>query len=209
MNNILQPGRRPASRQACAMSGSAIDAIQSLLDEQHGKASSPDTHVRRLLRDLVRRSPAAINHFARQLARWPALPKEAVLCIVPPVRPGPVVSGIRQAALRLCELGEWADGTHCLTRTRAFAEGAGEHPEAALMRLLTTLAVRDADLFEGRQVVLLTDISRSGKALRAGEMLLLRAGARAVLKCCLLAETTADATDSQGYGQGLVMQEGV
>ena len=190
------------------MGRSATDTIHSLLHHQHGKASSPDTHVRRLLQDLARRSPAAINHFARALARWSALPKGGVLCVVPPERPGAVVSGIRQAVLRLCELGEWDDGTHCLTRTRAFGERAGEHPEAALMRQLSTLSVRDADLIVGRQVVLLTDVSRSGNALRGGEMLLLRAGARAVLKCCLLAEPIARANDSKADEHGLVIQEG-
>ena len=190
------------------MGRSATDAIQSLIEDQDGKASSPDTHVRQLLQALAKRSPAAINHFARQLSRWSALPNGAVLCVVPPLRPGAVVSGIRQAALRLCELGEWLDGTHCLTRTRAFDERTGEHPEASLMRQIATLAVRDADLLEDRQLVLLTDVSRSGKALRAGEMLLLCAGARAVLKCCLLAEPAADANDSQAYEQGLAMQEG-
>jgi predicted amidophosphoribosyltransferase len=178
------------------MGRSETDAIQSLLEDQDCKASSPDTHVRRLLQDLAKRSPAAINHFARQLSRWRALPNGAVLCVVPPLRPGAVVSGIRQAALRLCELGEWLDGTHCLTRTRAFDERTGEHPEASLMRQLTTLAVRDTELIQDRQVVLLTDISRSGKTLRAGEMLLLRAGAREVAKCCLATELLADAMSS-------------
>ena len=95
-------------------------------------------------------------------------------------------------ALRLCELGEWLDGTHCLTRTRAFDERAGEHPEASFMRQLATLAVRDPELIQDRQVVLLTDISRSGKALRAGEILLLRAGAQAVGKRCLATRPRSD-----------------
>ena len=182
--------------------------IISFTDVQKGTAAPPEEHVRRLIRDLQNRSPAAINYFARQLATWKALPSGAVLCTLPSHQLRSSASGIRQMALRLCELGEWLDGTHCLTRTRAFDERTGEHPEASLMRQLATLAVRDADLLEDRQLVLLTDVSRSGKALRAGEMLLLRAGARAVLKCCLLAEPAADANDSQAYEQGLTMQEG-
>ena len=99
-------------------------------------------------------------------------------------------------ALRLCELGEWLDGTHCLTRTRAFDERAGEHPEASLMRQLATLAVRDPELIQDRQVVLLTGISRSGKTLRAGEIQLLRAGAIQVTKCCLATEPLPDVMSS-------------
>jgi len=170
--------------------------IISFTDVQQGTAAPPEEHVRRLIRDLQNRSPAAINYFARQLAIWKALPSGAVLCTLPSPQLGSSASGIRQMALRLCELGEWLDGTHCLTRTRAFDERTGEHPEASLMRQLTTLAVRDTELIQDRQVVLLTDISRSGKTLRAGEMLLLRAGAREVAKCCLATELLADAMSS-------------
>jgi hypothetical protein len=172
---------------------SATDGlILSLTDGQQGTAAVPEDHARRLIRDLQNRSPAAINYFARQLATWAELPKGAVLCTLPSRRLGSSASGVRQMALRLCELGEWLDGTHCLTRTSAFDERAGEHPEAALMRQLATLAVRDPELIQDRQVVLLTDISRSGKALRAGEILLLRAGAQAVEKRCLATRSRSD-----------------
>ena len=188
---------------------SATDGlILSLKDGQKGTAPEAEDHVRRLIRHLQKRSPAAINYFARQLATCTTLPKGAVLCTLPPRQLGSTASGVRQMALRLCELGEWLDGTHCLTRTRAFDERAGEYPEASLMRQLTTLAVRDPELIQDRQVVLLTDISRSGRTLRAGEMLLLRAGASAVAKCCLATEPLPNAMPSWAREQAQRIGEG-
>lgn len=182
-------GRRLSSKHTSTPGSSPAKRIHVLLDGAEDRAGPGDPTAVRLLRDLAKRSPAAINYFANELARWDGLPKNAVLCVVPPLHPGPVASGIRQTALRLCELGERDDGTHCLTRIRPFACRDGEHPEAALLRQLATLAVRDSALLLDRQVVLLTDQNRgSSYALRAGEMLLLKAGAVEVIKCALTSE---------------------
>lgn len=181
--------RRLSMKDASTPGPSPAQRIRVLLNGADNRASSSDPNAVRLLRDLAKRSPAAINYFANELARWDGLPRNAVLCVVPPLHPGPVVSGIRQAALRLCELVERDDGTHCLTRIRPFACREGEHPEAALLRQLATLAVRDSALLLDRQVVLLTDQNRgSSYALRAGEMLLLKAGAVEVIKCALTSD---------------------
>lgn len=152
-----------------------------------------------LLLAVKDRSPAAINHFVHRLARWQSLPQGSVICTVPSHLPSRVLPGIRQVALRLCETGDWIDGTHCLVRVQPVSRSLGGRKDRSIDRHLKSIEIRDRASIEGRSVLLLDDISTTGASLAACEQVLLKAGAEVVFKRCI-GRTCNDPEGDRDYG---------
>jgi predicted amidophosphoribosyltransferase len=152
-----------------------------------------------LLLAVKDRSPAAINHFVHRLARWQSLPQGAVICTVPSHLPSRVLPGIRQVALRLCEMGDWIDGTHCLVRVHPVPRSLGRRKDRSIERHLMSIEVRDHASIKGRSVLLLDDICTTESSLKACEQILLKAGAAVVFKCCI-GRTCNNSEGDRNYG---------
>jgi hypothetical protein len=110
----------------------------------------------------------------------PMLAPDIALAVVPSHDPFQDVPPIRELARRLAASGERGDATGCLvrhTRIKRIVWGGPSYP--GLHR--DTISIVDPHLVEGRRVLLLDDIAKSGASLRACQELLLRhAGAARV-----------------------------
>lgn len=112
--------------------------------------------------------------------------------MVPSHEKGLQYSGIRILAHRLLaythpeDIGSSViiDGTNVLERTKTI-EKKTDGGMRDIDYELSSLAVRDAHLIKGKQVLLLDDVTTTGTSLSAGKRKLLQAGAKIVIPLAL------------------------
>jgi predicted amidophosphoribosyltransferase len=131
-----------------------------------------------------RNKTLALAAFYRRLN--PMLAPGIVIVAVPPHDPASSRSGIQELAQNLAANGR-IDATGCLVRRTAIPKLA-RGGARTLERHLRTIAVENVELIHGREILLLDDVSTSGRSLEACTQLLMEAGAAAV-KCAVLGKT--------------------
>lgn len=136
----------------------------------------------------VEKKKRAIEHFYRVLA--PLLAEGFAVAVVPSSRTNSNRQGIRLLAQRIAAAGNRVDATLCLVRHKGItkqATGGAREVE----NHLRTIRVERAELVAGREVLLLDDVTTSGKSLAACSQLLMEAGAARV-KPAVLGRTVAE-----------------
>jgi len=133
-----------------------------------------------------RNKTIALSNFHRRLDSM--LSREIAIAVVPPHEPSSSPSGIQELARRLAVNGR-IDATRCLVRHKTIPKQAAGGARS-LDRHLRTIRVEHEELIIGREVLLLDDVSTTGRSLEACKRLLLDAGAAAV-KCAALGKTAS------------------
>ena len=131
-----------------------------------------------------RNKTIALANFHRRLDKMLA-PGIAIVA-VPPHDPASSRSGIQELAQSLAANGR-IDATGCLVRRTAIPKLA-RGGARTIERHLRTIVVQNPEVIRGREVLLLDDVSTSGRSLEACTQLLREAGAAAV-KCAVLGKT--------------------
>lgn len=131
-----------------------------------------------------RNKSIALEQFRRRLD--PLLAQGIAIAVVPSHQPAASPSGIQELAQRLAANNR-VDATGCLVRSRAIPKQA-QGGVRSVERHLRTIEVRQVEMISGREVLLLDDVSTTGRSLEACKQLLLAAGAAAV-KCAVLGQT--------------------
>src|SRR5262245_28461997 len=132
-----------------------------------------------------RNKTIALENFRRKLDSM--LSREIAIAVVPSHKPSSNLTGIQELARRLAANGR-IDATSCLVRHKSIPKQA-KGGTRSVERHLQTIRVEHAELIIGREVLLLDDVTTTGKSLEACKQLLLAAGAAAV-KCVALGRTT-------------------
>ena len=124
---------------------------------------------------------SAINRMAASLVK--ELPLADVICTVPSSDAGNRYNGIRKTAMIVAEIRGMIDGTGCLFRktSKPKSHEGGRDPESHYK----TLGIDHADLIKGKRVILLDDVTTSGRSLVTGAEVLKAAGAADVIKYAL------------------------
>lgn len=136
--------------------------------------------------DLKGKEPEGVRYFLNELT--PLLDRGFAIAIVPSHDPVNTHPGIRLLAQQLATLGYGVDATSCLVRhtlSPKKAQGGPRNVESDL----ATIRVENADLFSGKEVLLLDDVTTTGGSLMACQQLLLQSGATLV-QCVALGQTT-------------------
>lgn len=150
-----------------------------------GDGSNYPSHSGRIL-DVKDKLASAIATFAGQID--PMLAADIAVCYAPSHKPLNTDTGIRRVAQAVAGSQNRIDATECLVRTKEIPKlTAGG--DRSIQTHLDSIAVRVAGLIQGRDVVVLDDVTTSGGSLRACRRLLLDAGARRV-KLLALGQTT-------------------
>ncbi|ONH02181.1 HAD-IA family hydrolase [Bacillus cereus] len=123
----------------------------------------------------------AVNIFFETLEMMPE--KDLVIAYVPSSNKEKRMTGVRKLAMRLAEV-KGIDGTDCLVRviTKEKSSQGGERSRDIHLK---TMEVRNGEIFNGKHVLLLDDVTTSGSSLLASEQMLLEAGAFHVTKVAL------------------------
>ncbi|WP_417391994.1 ComF family protein [Gimesia sp.] len=100
------------------------------------------------------------------------------IAIVPSHDPSKRSTGIKKVAKKLADNGR-IDATSCLKRTRKIEKLANGGSRAIEVHL-DSIVVVNSHLIEGKDVLLLDDVTTSGNSLAACEQLLIEAGANRV-----------------------------
>jgi predicted amidophosphoribosyltransferase len=146
-----------------------------------GDGSSYPAHSGRIL-DLKDDKAGAVDHFGDMIE--PELSDDIVIVTVPSHDPAKAPGGLQKLAARLAKKGNREDGSGCLVRTKKhdkLAHGGDRSKD----NHLKSMAVRNAHLIKGKDVLLLDDITTSGNSLEAGSDLLGKAGARSVRRAAI------------------------
>jgi predicted amidophosphoribosyltransferase len=133
-----------------------------------------------------RNKTMALGNFRRRLDAM--LSKDIAIAVVPPHGLSSSPSGIQELA-RLLAVKPRIDATWCLVRHTAIDKQARGGARSVYQHL-QTIRVERAELILGRKVLLLDDVTTSGKSLEACKLLLLNAGA-AIVKCAALGKTVS------------------
>lgn len=131
--------------------------------------------------DLKERQPRGIDFFHDRLDRL--IPEGTILVTVPSHDPASSESGITILARRLSETGR-VDATSCLKRITQI-EKLTHGGDRSINTHLGSIRVQETDLFKGKTVVLLDDVTTTGNSLLACKNLLIQAGAREVIPLAL------------------------
>ena len=133
----------------------------------------------------------AINYFTNRLHSILSDRDKYVICVYPTSREGIAFTGMRTIAKRLCEYSsQRIDGTDVLSR-------AFEIPKKAiggvrdLQEEIRSLTVRNKNIIKNQQVLLMDDITTTGTSLKAGKIVLKRAGAK-IVALLALGKTQSD-----------------
>lgn len=133
----------------------------------------------------LRNRKRAIERFLGGLD--PLLSSDIAITVVPSSDPAASMSGIHELAQVLAAKGR-LDATECLVRFERINKLA-TGGDRGIERHLNSMRVEHSELIQGREVLLLDDVTTSGNSLSAGRQLLLKAGAKRV-KCMVLGRTT-------------------
>ena len=132
-----------------------------------------------------RNKTLALRRFFQDLN--PLLSPNIAIAVVPSHDPAASISGIHQLAQALARQNR-IDATACLVRFKKIPKQATGGTRS-VARNLSSIRVEHADIIQGREVLLLDDVTTSGNSLVACQQLLLEAGATRV-KCMALGRTT-------------------
>lgn len=107
-----------------------------------------------------------------------------VICSVPSSNADDAFNGIRLLAMKVSSMHGYVDGTGCLVRTKNKENShlLGIRSEESHYM---TLCVNQSELIQGKHVLLLDDVTTSGRSLVASANMLLKAGAKGVTKLAL------------------------
>ena len=120
----------------------------------------------------------AIKYFTNRLRSILSDIEEYVICVVPTHEVGTAASGIRTVAKQLCT-DPIIDGTEVISRAFEIPKKAiGGSRDLQVER--ESLTVRNKSIVEGRQVLLMDDVTATGTSLKAGKYQIERAGAKIV-----------------------------
>lgn len=133
----------------------------------------------------LRNRKRAIQQFRRQFDRL--LSPDIAIAVVPSSDPEASMSGIHELAKALVAKGR-VDATECLVRIEKI-EKLATGGSRSIDGHLKSVRVDHSELIQGREVLLLDDVTTSGNSLNACRQLLLKAGAKRV-KCMALGRTT-------------------
>lgn len=115
------------------------------------------------------------------------LSQNIVIAVVPSHDPAAGISGIHQLAQALARQSR-IDATECLVRFRKIPKLA-TGGSRSVARHMSSIRVEHPEIIQGREVLLLDDVTTSGNSLVACRLLLLKAGAARV-KYMALGRTT-------------------
>lgn len=101
-----------------------------------------------------------------------------VVVTVPGHDPASTVSGIKTISKKLSKNNR-IDGSSCLVRTIKISK-LSKGGDRSVEVHLNSITVKNPELFRGKDVLLLDDITTSGNSLKACKQLLLKAGAKRV-----------------------------
>jgi predicted amidophosphoribosyltransferase len=133
----------------------------------------------------INKKRAAIEHFHRILE--PMLSNNLAIAVVPSSRTNSASQGIRLLAQRLAATDERIDATVCLVRHKGISKQA-TGGKREIENHLRTIRLEYPELIGDREVLLLDDITTSGRSLAACQQILEEAGASRV-KCAVLGRT--------------------
>jgi predicted amidophosphoribosyltransferase len=146
-----------------------------------GDSSNYPEHSGRIL-SLKKGKTTAVRHFAQMIE--PELPEDIVIVTVPSHDPAAIGGGLKALAGELAKGGNRVDGSECLVRTKKIdklAHGGDRSKDVHLK----SVAVANADLIKGKNILLLDDVTKTGHSLEACAELLLNAGAMSVQRATL------------------------
>jgi predicted amidophosphoribosyltransferase len=132
-----------------------------------------------------RNKTQALRRLFQQLD--PLFSPDIAIAVVPSHDPGAAISGIHQLAQALARQSR-IDATACLVRFRKIPKLA-MGGSRSVARHMSSIRVEHAEIIQGREVLLLDDVTTSGNSLVACRKLLLKAGAARV-KYMALGRTT-------------------
>lgn len=127
------------------------------------------------------RKQADIAYFSERIS--PLVSDEIVICCFPSSDHRNILTGIREIAQFIAQE-KGVDGTDCLVRWKS-REKSSYGGERNIQSHVQTMKVFQREKIVGKHVLLLDDVTTSGSSLRAGEQLLLEAGALYVTKLAL------------------------
>ena len=143
---------------------------------QHGQRNPEFDWYSGFLLDLKENKPNAVAYFADFLGR--ILVPNIPIAVVPGHNPTNVVSGLR-SLVQIVAAGGRIDASGCLVRTVAI-EKLATGGNRSVQTHLQSISIMQPELFQGRDTLLLDDITTTGNSLIACQQLLLQAGARRV-----------------------------
>lgn len=120
----------------------------------------------------------ALDHFTKILNSILSNTEEFMICVIPRHVKGTAPSGIRTIAERLCSSPR-IDGTGILSRTYDIPEKSKKGTRN-LPGEINSLTVTDEAMVKECQILLIDDLTTTGTSLKAGNILLKQAGAKAV-----------------------------
>ena len=127
------------------------------------------------------KNQTSILNFIAQLNRF--IPEDIAICYVPSSDKNCTDTGIRRIAQNL-NTNYAIDATDCLIRHTS-KEKSSRGGERSIESHLSTMVIQNRDKIKGNHILLLDDITTSGNAFKASEVLLLKAGALHVTKLAL------------------------
>ena len=149
----------------------------------HGGINPEWNYNSGLILDVKKGGERGIHHFTIKLNSILSFDVEYVICVIPPHQKDSKTSGIKTIARRLCRP-PVIDGTDIIARIRDIPKKTDGGARDINLEL-ESIQVTDKALIEGRQVLLLDDVTTSGKSLEAGKKLLEESGASLVVKLAL------------------------
>jgi predicted amidophosphoribosyltransferase len=148
---------------------------------KHGEKNPNFNVYSGFLLDLKENQTGAVERFHTSLEKIVA--PDIPVAIVPSHDPAKTTSGLRALAQKLAA-SDRIDATSCLVRTKKIdklAHGGDRSIEVHL----ASIVVANPKLIQGRDVLLLDDVTTSGNSLEACRQLLMKAGANRVQKLAL------------------------
>ena len=149
----------------------------------HGGINPEWNYNSGLILDVKKGGEQGIHHFTMKLQSMLSSDLEYVICVIPPHQKDAKTSGIKTIARRLCRP-PVIEGTDIIARIRDMPKKTDGGVRDINMEF-ESLQVMDKALIEGKQVLLMDDVTTSGKSLEAGKRILEESGASLVVKLAL------------------------
>ena len=140
------------------------------------------------LSKLKEKDPEAIQSLIGVIEQRGEIDLSGPIAVVPSHDPKDPDSGIRQVAQGLAQKKAGQDITHCLYRSNFVRSQSRNNSRRSWKKHLESLATRQHGLFEGEKVLLLDDVTTTGRSMIAARNKLYLAGAVEVL-CLAIART--------------------
>jgi predicted amidophosphoribosyltransferase len=165
-----------------------IESLYSYHKQFIGRPSSPNPKHKgksEKILDVKKKNTVAIKSMATKLEKKLAIRLDEfdVICSMPSSNADESRNGIRMTASKLARNLGIIDASGCLIRTTTKPKSCAGSRSIELQR--ATLAIENHDLIIGKKVLLLDDVTTSGRSLVAGAEILEKSGASSVLKYAL------------------------